>query len=86
MNEISSTSNQSTLLTVRQFSEKHPAFSQGSLRNLIFNSNTRKATNGDIPGNGLEDAGAIIRIGRKILIVEDKFFAWVRSLQEGQGA
>jgi len=24
------------LLTVRQFSDKHPAFTQGAIRNLIF--------------------------------------------------
>ena len=37
-----------TLLTVRQFAEKHPAFSQGSLRNLIFLAESRKTSQGRI--------------------------------------
>ncbi len=63
------------LLTVRQFAEKHPCFSQASLRNLIFHGKPRKTSRGVIPGNGLEVA--LKRIGRKILICEEKFFEWV---------
>jgi len=57
------------LLTVIQFKEKHPAFTNGGLRALIFNENS----------NGLAKSGAIVRIGRKVLIDEAKFFAWVES-------
>lgn len=64
-----------TLLTVRQFSDKHPAFPQGSLRNLIFLASTRKTSQGTIPGNGL--ATALMRVGRKLLIDEAKFFEWL---------
>ena len=53
--------------TVQQFSERHPAFSVGSLRALIFNEGT----------NGLSESGAINRIGRKILIHEAKLFKLV---------
>jgi hypothetical protein len=53
--------------TVKQFSERHPAFTVGSLRALIFNSNT----------NGLTESGAVVRINRKVLINEGKFFAWL---------
>ena len=56
-------------LTVNQFKEKHPAFTTGGLRSLIFNEHT----------NGLAKSGAIVRIGRKILIDETKFFGWVES-------
>jgi hypothetical protein len=56
-------------LTVKQFSEKHPAFTNGGLRSLIFNEES----------NGLAKAGAIVRIGRKVLIDESKFFGWVES-------
>ena len=69
-----------TLLTVKDFCEKHPAFSQGSLRSLIFNSQDRLTASGEtIPGNGLSEAGAIVRIGRRILIDETAFFRWVRG-------
>lgn len=63
------------LLTVRQFADKHPAFQQGSLRNLIFLAESRKTTKGTITGNGLDVA--LVRIGRKLLINEAKFFNWV---------
>ena len=52
------------LLTVKQFCDKHPAFKEGGLRWQIFHAEE----------NGLEDAGAVIRIGRKVLIDEKKYF------------
>ena len=55
--------------TVNQFTEEHPAFNTGGLRSLIFNEHN----------NGLAESGAIVRIGRKILIDETKFFAWVQD-------
>jgi hypothetical protein len=58
--------------TVSQFTQKHPAFTTGGLRALIFNEHL----------NGLAKSGAIVRIGRKVLIDEAKFFAWV-SAQNG---
>jgi hypothetical protein len=68
-----------TLLPVRQFAEKHPAFPQGSLRNLIFLSENRKTSKGTIKGNGLDIA--LVRIGRKLLIDEAKFFQWIDAQQ-----
>ncbi|MDO9046455.1 MAG: hypothetical protein Q7U66_01810 [Methylobacter sp.] len=56
-------------LTVQQFTAKHTAFNTGGLRALIFNEHT----------NGLAKSGAIVRIGRKVLIRDDLFFAWVES-------
>lgn len=72
------------VLTVRQFSERNPAFSEAALRNLIFKADPRKSSRGEIPGNGLIEAGAIIRLGRKVLIDEAAFFAWIDS-QKGAG-
>ena len=72
-----------TLLTVRKFAEKHAAFSQGSLRNLIFLSGSRKTSKGTIPGNGLDQA--LVRLGRKVLIDESKFFQWIDSQQTAVG-
>lgn len=66
------------LCTVRQFSEKNPAFSQGSLRNLIFLASERHTSKGKIPGNGLDVA--LVRIGRKLLIDEARFFQWIEKL------
>lgn len=71
------------LSTVRQFSEKYPAFSQGSLRNLIFLASKRHTSMGKIPGNGLDVA--LVRIGRKLLIDEAKFFQWIEKLNQATG-
>ena len=71
-----------TLLTVRQFAEKHPAFQQGSLRNLIFLAESRNTSKGKIAGNGLDVA--LVRIGRKLLIDEAKFFNWIDAQQGGE--
>jgi hypothetical protein len=58
-----------TYLTVQQFTAKHTAFNTGGLRSLIFNEHQ----------NGLAKSGAIVRIGRKVLVREDLFFSWVES-------
>lgn len=70
------------LNTVRQHAEKHAAFSQGSLRALIFNASSRKTGRGNIPGNGLESA--LVRIGRKVLIDEARFFLWVERQRSAE--
>lgn len=69
-----------TLLTVKQFSEKHQAFTQLALRGLIHKSGQYlKADGTRAPGNGL--ASAIIRLGDRVLLDEQKFFEWVDSQQ-----
>jgi hypothetical protein len=62
-----------TLNTVNQHIAKHPAFTIGGVRALIFNEKT----------NGLAKSGAIVRIGRKVLIDEAKFFAWIEAQNQG---
>jgi hypothetical protein len=59
--------------TVNQFADKHQAFTKGGIRALIFNENS----------NGLAKSGAVVRLGRKVLIDESKFFAWVESQNAG---
>ncbi|OAI17740.1 MULTISPECIES: hypothetical protein [Methylomonas] len=59
-------------LTVQQFNQKHPAFPVGTLRHQIFNEET----------NGLKKSGAIVRNGRRVLINEPKYFAWLESQNE----
>jgi hypothetical protein len=61
------------LSNVSQFVAKNPAFTNGGVRSLIFNEHF----------NGLAESGAIIRIGRKVLIDETKFFAWVEAQNQG---
>lgn len=63
-----------TLSTVKQFTEKHLAFTNGGLRSLIFNEHK----------NGLAKSGAVVRVGRKVLIDETKFFTWI-ELQNKAG-
>ena len=57
------------LLTVQQFADRFPAFPVGGLRWQIFNEGS----------NGLKEAGAIIRVGRKVLIDVQHYFAWIYS-------
>ena len=64
-------------LTVEQFSERNPAFSPAALRNLIFKARPRESSIGEIPGNGLAECGAILRLGRRVLLDELKFLDWV---------
>lgn len=56
-----------TLLTVKQFNEKHPAFPVGGLRHHIFHERR----------NGMRAAGVIVRNGRRVLLDEGKFFDWL---------
>lgn len=58
----------SNLLTVRQFAERHKAFSENSLRHIIFNATENQFS------------PAIRRIGRRVFIAEDAFFDVVEKL------
>lgn len=66
-----SAASHSRLLSVSQMAASHPAFTEASLRWLIF-----KAAD-----NGLDRAGAIHRVGRKVLLDEQPFLDWVRQSQ-----
>ena len=56
-------------LTVQQFCDIHKAFKIGGVRSIIFNEHK----------NGLAESGAIVRIGRKVLVDQNKFFDWIQS-------
>jgi len=56
-----------TILTIRQFAEKHKFTSEGGLRDQIFHAKT----------NGLKKAKVIVKIGRRVLINEKKYFNWL---------
>jgi hypothetical protein len=59
-----------SFLTVKQTSEKYPAFTQNSIRWIIFNSKFNGAS------------AFIRRVGRKILIDNDAFVAWIDGHKE----
>jgi|GEM_PF-957683 len=53
--------------SVAEFAARHPWPSQAGLRNLIFHSKT----------NGFESC--LIRVGKRVLIDEERFIAWMRD-------
>lgn len=62
------------LLTVQMFVQKHPAFTAGGLRWLLFHRQE----------NGL--SRAVVRCGRKLLIDEEEFFSWLSEQQNEERA
>ena len=56
---------QRILVTVPQLCRRNPAFTEGGMRWLLFH---REA-------NGLKKA--VVRVGRRLLIDEEKFFGWI---------
>jgi hypothetical protein len=59
----------SPLLTVKQQAQQHPVFTEGGLRWAIFHADN----------NGLAESGAIVRMGRRVLIDPALFMAWIRT-------
>ncbi len=57
------------LHTIEQFCTKHPAFKAGGVRWMIFHAAT----------NGMAESGVVVRIGRRVLINEERFFSWVEN-------
>lgn len=55
------------ILTVRQFAESCPALTEAGIRWQIFNAKT----------NGLDESGAILRMGSRVLIDADRWYAWL---------
>lgn len=66
--------NNSQFPTVSALAQKYPAFSEQSLRWLLFN---REA-------NGFNRC--VVRIGRRVLIDETEFVAWLKSQREARVA
>jgi hypothetical protein len=67
------------LVPVTDWPNRFPWPPIGGLRHLIFQASARRSSNGTIPGNGLIEAGAIVRCGRRVLINPSRFFAWVEQ-------
>lgn len=62
----------SDFLTLKQFAKKHPSFTEGALRMVIFHASR----------NGLARYKAIARIGAKVLLSESRFFKWIEDHAE----
>ncbi|MBU2739867.1 hypothetical protein [Acidithiobacillus concretivorus] len=56
------------LYTVKDYTKRRPAFTQGGLRHLFFHQ-----------GPELEQSGAIVRFGARILIDDTAFLAWLKA-------
>jgi len=70
------------LSTIKNLPQFFPMLdlTDAAIRGHIFKAGDRYDSRGRrIPGNGLLEAGAIIRRGRKILINVDKYAAWLAS-------
>lgn len=61
------------LRRVGQFCKENPAFTAAGVRWLIFNS----------ASNGLDDAGAVMRLDRRVYIDVDRFFDWMSKRSGG---
>lgn len=59
------------LRRVAQFHREHDEFSEPSLRWLIFKAKE----------NGLERAGGVVRLGRRVFLDPEKFFLWLDAQQ-----
>lgn len=60
------------LFSVSKFAERHSGWTtQAALRALIFAARS----------NGLEDAGAIVRLNRRVLLDEARFMGWLYARQ-----
>lgn len=69
------------LLDVATFAARHPAWTPAALRALIFAARERLDARGSrLAPNGL--APAIYRVGRRVLLSEAAFFAWVAAQQQ----
>lgn len=60
--------------TVKQYAAKEPAFTESSLRAIIFNEHK----------NGLANFKAVVRVGRKVLIDHANFQEWIESQSKSQ--
>ncbi len=63
-----------TLLDVNQLTKKHTAFKLGGVRYEIFHGKQ----------NGLEEVGAVVRKGRRVLIDEARYFTWIELRSTGE--
>jgi hypothetical protein len=70
------------LFTLPKFAERHRSFlTLPALTNQVFKARSRESTKGVIPGNGMLDHGAIVRINGRVLVDEAGYFRWLDAKQ-----
>ncbi len=62
-----------TILTIKQFSDKHPAFSESSIRWMLHKKDQRP---------GFEDC--YYRISNRVYIKEQAFFDWLQRYSDSE--
>jgi hypothetical protein len=71
------------LVTIKQLAKiSFPAgaFTESKLRSLLASSQPRlRSRGGTIPGNGLLEAKAVLKIGRRVYFDVDRFGEWIAS-------
>lgn len=73
------------LYTLKNFAKRHSSFTTlSALTNQVFDAKPRLSTKGVIPGNGMEEVGAIVRINGRVLIDEDGYFRWVDKINSAR--
>jgi len=76
--------NNTNLQTVAAITQKYSAFTAGAVRNILYRAEDRVTRSGQtIKGNGLAAFGAVVKVGRKVLIDETRFNAWPESHRKG---
>jgi hypothetical protein len=67
------------IYTIKQLIKlpKYRWLTEAALRQLIFQAGNTNSADKNLSGNGLQQSGAILRIGRKVLIDAVSFDAWI---------
>ena len=63
------------ITTIKKISEKHDGLTESAVRFDIFNAER----------NGLAESGAIVRKGRRIYLIEERYLNWLLSGVEPRG-
>jgi len=74
------------LVTVSQFAQRYPAWTERSLRALIYAAEDRIASGGRIiRGNGMRECGAVVNCGRRVLLDPAAFLGpWLAGQQRNR--
>ena len=64
------------ITTIKKFAEKHEGFTESGLRDDVSHAET----------NGLAECGAIVRKGRRVYIVEERYLQWLLSGVKPRGS
>lgn len=81
---LSSAGQTPTILTLRQLAARQAVWDVPALRRLVFFSVPRRNASGTLrPPNGFRHA--LVRVGRRVLVNEERFYECITSQQSGSG-